>query len=121
MQDPDEGVAARGCSAVVAVFDTGFFKALCEPARISVLRQLILLGRADIGAIAARLPQDRSVVARHLHRLAAVQIVIGEKVGRHVFYQIDAAAVAERLEGILAITRLLASTMGQQPRSLDAR
>ena len=39
-----------------------------------MLRQLILLGRADIGAIAARLPQDRSVVARHLHRLAAVQI-----------------------------------------------
>ena len=57
MQDPDEGVAARGCSAVVAVFDTGFFKALCEPARISVLRQLILLGRADIGAIAPAYPR----------------------------------------------------------------
>ena len=101
--------AARRC---VAVFDTGFFKALCEPARIAVLRELILLGRGDIGAIAARLPQDRSVVARHLHQLAAAHIVTAEKKGRHVFYQIDAAAVAERLEGILAITRLLASAMG---------
>jgi DNA-binding transcriptional ArsR family regulator len=101
--------AARRC---VAVFDTGFFKALCEPARIAVLRELIVLGRADIAAIAARLPQDRSVVARHLHQLAAAQIVTAEKEGRHVFYQIDAAAVAERLEGILAITRLLASAMG---------
>jgi DNA-binding transcriptional ArsR family regulator len=100
--------AARQC---VAVFDTGFFKALCEPARIAVLGELILLGKADIGAIAARLPQDRSVVARHLHRLAAAQIVKAKKEGRHVFYEIDAGAVAERLEGILAITRLLQSAM----------
>jgi DNA-binding transcriptional ArsR family regulator len=100
--------AARQC---VAVFDTGFFKALCEPARIAVLRELILLGRGDIAAIADRLPQDRSVVARHLRQLAAAQIVRAEKEGRHVFYQIDARGVAERLEGILAITRLLESAM----------
>ena len=96
--------AARRC---VAVFDTGFFKALCEPARISVLRELILSGRADIAAIAVRLPQDRSVIARHLQQLAAAQIVKAKREGRHVFYEIDAGAVAERLEGILAITRLL--------------
>jgi ArsR family transcriptional regulator, zinc-responsive transcriptional repressor len=100
--------AARRC---VAVFDTGFFKALCEPARIAVLRELILLGRADIAAIAARLPQDRSVVARHLQQLAAAQIVKAKREGRHVFYEIDGGAVAERLEGILAITRLLQSAM----------
>ena len=100
--------AARQC---VSVFDTGFFKALCEPARIAVLRELILLGRADIGAIAERLPQDRSVIARHLQQLAAAGIVRAEREGRHVFYEIDAAGVAERLEGILEITRLLRSTM----------
>ena len=70
--------AARRC---VAVFDTGFFKALCEPARIAVLRELILLGRGDIAAIAARLPQDRSVVARHLQQLASAQIVRASKEG----------------------------------------
>jgi DNA-binding transcriptional ArsR family regulator len=101
--------AARRCAAV---FDTGFFKALCEPVRIAALRELILLGRADIGAIADRLPQDRSVVARHLQQLAAAQIVKASKEGRHVFYEIDAGAVAERLESILAITRLLESAMG---------
>jgi ArsR family transcriptional regulator, zinc-responsive transcriptional repressor len=110
--------AARRC---VAVFDTGFFKALCEPARIAVLRELILLGRADIGGIAARLPQDRSVVARHLHQLAAAQIVKAEKEGRHVFYEIDAGAVAERLEGILAITRLLQSAMSADVRTAKGR
>lgn len=96
--------AARQC---VAVFDTGFFKALCEPARIAVLRELILLGRADIAAIADRLPQDRSVIARHLRQLATVQIVKPHKEGRHVFYEIDAPTIAGRLEGILEITRLL--------------
>jgi len=105
--------AARRC---VAVFDTGFFKALCEPARIAVLCELILLGRADIAAIAARLPQDRSVIARHLQQLAAAQIVKAEREGRHVFYEIDAGAVAERLEGILAITRMLQSAMAAGTR-----
>lgn len=102
-------VAARRC---VAVFDTGFFKALCEPARIAVLRELVLLGRGDIAAVAARLPQDRSVVARHLQQLAAAHIVRAEKQGRHVFYRIDAGSVAERLESILATTRLLEAAMG---------
>jgi DNA-binding transcriptional ArsR family regulator len=106
--------AARSC---VAVFDTGFFRALCEPARIAALRELILLGRADIGAIAARLPQDRSVVARHLQQLAAVQIVKANKEGRHVFYEIDASAVAERLESILAITRLLEAAIASDTRN----
>lgn len=96
--------AAQQC---VAVFDTGFFKALCEPARIAVLRELILLGRADIAAIAARLPQDRSVIARHLRQLATARIVNAQKQGRHVFYEIDAHTIAGRLEGILQITRLL--------------
>jgi DNA-binding transcriptional ArsR family regulator len=100
--------AARKC---VAVFDTGFFKALCEPARIAVLRELILLGRADITAIAARLPQDRSVIARHLQQLASARILRAEKRGRHVFYEIDARGVAERLEGILEITRTLEEAM----------
>lgn len=96
--------AAQQC---VAVFDTGFFKALCEPARIAVLRELILLGRADIAAIADRLPQDRSVIARHLRQLATARIVNAQKEGRHVFYEIDAHTIAGRLEGILEITRLL--------------
>jgi DNA-binding transcriptional ArsR family regulator len=49
--------------------------------------------------------------------LAAAQIVKARKEGRHVFYEIDAGAVAERLEGILAITRLLQSAMSaENPR-----
>jgi DNA-binding transcriptional ArsR family regulator len=100
--------AAKQC---VAVFDTAFFKALCEPARVAVLQQVVLLGRADVATIAQRRPQDRSVIARHLQQLAAAGIVAAEKEGRHVFYRVDASAIGRRLENILAITRMLEAAM----------
>lgn len=103
--------AARQC---VAVFDANFFKAFCEPARIAVLQELILVGRADIAGIADRLPQDRSVIARHLQMLADAGVVRAEKEGRHVFYQLDAPAVRRRLEEILATTKMLESAIGAE-------
>ena len=103
--------AARRC---VAVFDTKFFKALCEPARIAVLQELILAGRADIAGIADRLPQDRSVIARHLQQLADAGVVQAEKEGRHVFYRLDAPAVRRRLEEILATTKVLESAISAE-------
>jgi DNA-binding transcriptional ArsR family regulator len=100
--------AAKQC---VAVFDTAFFRALCEPARVAVLQEVVLLGRADVATIAQRRPQDRSVIARHLQQLATAGIVVAEKEGRHVFYRVDANAIARRLESILAITHMLEAAM----------
>lgn len=100
--------AAKRC---VAVFDTAFFKALCEPARIAVLQEVVLLGRADVATIAERRPQDRSVITRHLQQLAAAGIVVAEREGRHVFYRVDAAGIGRRLEDILSITRTLEAVM----------
>lgn len=100
--------AAKQC---VAVFDTAFFRALCEPARIAVLQEVVLLGRADVATIAERRPQDRSVITRHLQQLAAAGILVAEKEGRHVFYRVDAAAIGKRLENILAITYMLEAPM----------
>ena len=71
--------AARGLAEVV---DSKLFRALCEPARIDILRQLTLLGRVDIGTLADRLPQDRSVISRHLGLLRDAGIVRREKRGR---------------------------------------
>jgi DNA-binding transcriptional ArsR family regulator len=111
--------AARQC---VAVFDTAFFKALCEPARIAVLQEVVLLGRADVATIAERRPQDRSVITRHLQQLAAAGIVVAEKEGRHVFYRVDAGAIAKRLENILAITHMLETAMASNGvRNTDAK
>ncbi len=97
----------KAADACLAAFDTEWFKALCEPARIEIIRRLVLVGRADIGDIAEDLPQDRSVISRHLQFLERINIVSVERVGRHVYYQLNGPALVEKLETVLALTRPL--------------
>ena len=59
----------RAATRIVELLDSPFLRALTEPARLEVLRVLILHGPADIGELASHLPQDRSVVSRHLKTL----------------------------------------------------
>lgn len=94
--------AARDCAAVL---DSRFFKALCEPARIELVRLLIAEGRSDLGALAKRVPQDASVVSRHLALLHAAGVVRRTKQGRQVFFEVDGPAVVARLEEILGRLR----------------
>ena len=96
----------QAVDAAIGVLDTAFFKALKEPARIAVLRRLMLLGRADIGQIAEALPQERSVISRHLQILQDAGIVCSCKQGRHRFYEVDGPAVLRSLQ---VITERLAS------------
>lgn len=96
----------KAVDAAISVLDTKFFGALQEPARIAVLRRLMLLGRADIGQIAEDLPQERSVISRHLQILLEANIVCCMKEGRHRYYQVDGPAVLRNLE---AITQRLAA------------
>lgn len=94
---PREAAACR----LAALLDSRLFRALCEPGRIEIVRVLTALGRADVQSVAARVPQDRSVVSRHLAVLHGAGVVRREKVGRQVFFELDGAAVTERLEHLL--------------------
>jgi DNA-binding transcriptional ArsR family regulator len=96
--------AAEQC---VSTLDTKFFKALCEPARVAVFRELVLLGRCDIATLSARMPQDRSVISRHLQILADAGIVRAARSGRHILYSIALDEIARRLEEMLKFTRAL--------------
>jgi DNA-binding transcriptional ArsR family regulator len=96
--------AAQAC---VDILNTDFFRALCEPARIQIFSQLVLLGRSDIGTIAEALPQDRSVIARHLQLMERAGLVCSETEGRHTFYDIDGQALASRVESIGGLIRQL--------------
>jgi predicted transcriptional regulator len=87
-------------NACVAMLDTVFFRALCEPVRIEILRQLILKGRADVNTIAEDMPQDRSVIARHLQLMERTGLVQARAEGRHTFYQIDGPAVVARMSKV---------------------
>jgi DNA-binding transcriptional ArsR family regulator len=97
----------QAANACLEVLDTDFFRALCEPARIQIFRQMVLLGRSDIGTIAKNLPQDRSVIARHLQLMERAGIVRAENEGRHSYYEIDGSAVSERIDGIANLVRAL--------------
>ena len=91
------------------MLDTTFFKALCEPARVSLLREIVLNGRADVGTIAASAPQDRSVVARHLQVMERAGLLRSTSEGRNTYYDINADSILERLEQMTALIRAVAA------------
>ncbi len=75
---------AEIANRMVDVLDSKFFKSLSEPVRVQILRYLLLHGRTDIGTIANNLPQDRSVISRHLNLMQEVGILNCEKESRHM-------------------------------------
>ena len=94
--------AAREC---VGILDARLFRALCEPVRLSIVRRRVARGRSDLGTLAAELPQDASVISRHLATLHGAGVVTRVKEGRHVYYEIDGPSVIRRFEEMLAELR----------------
>ena len=79
-------------------FDLKFFKTMSEPVRLEILKFLMVNGRSDIGTIAEHMPQDRSVISRHLNLLHESGILNSEKETRHIYYEINGTAFIEKLE-----------------------
>jgi len=92
-------------SALEAVLDSEFLTALAEPARVKIMRILITRQSMDVGEVAALLPQERSVISRHLKTLRDSGLVRMERDGRHRRYSLIPAAFVGRLEEILNTTR----------------
>lgn len=92
--------------------DTEFFKALSEPIRVRILAALMESGRSDIGSLAERFPQDRSVISRHLSLLESCGMVRSTQEGRHRFYQVDGNSILKNLDGLTAQCRDLMKKCG---------
>jgi DNA-binding transcriptional ArsR family regulator len=99
---------AQAAAASFDAFNNSFLKALTEPARAALVRELLLHGRMDVGSIAEKVPQDRSVVARHLQTLERAGLARSTKEGRHVFYEIDGDGVLDQLETLTDLFKKLA-------------
>lgn len=99
---------------LVDVLDSKFFKSMSEPVRVQIIRFLLLNGKADIGTIAENLPQDRSVISRHLNLMQEVDILYCEKEGRHMFYSLNATAFMERLMNITELVKTCIEACGPQ-------
>lgn len=81
--------------------DSKFFKSLSEPVRQELLKYLLLNGRSDVGTIAQHLPQDRSVISRHLQFMHKTGILNCEKEGRFVYYSINGKDFLAKLESLV--------------------
>jgi len=68
---------------------------------VQILKFLLQNGRSNIAAIADALPQDRSVISRHLQLMQEVGILNCEKITRHMYYELNGVAFASKLESIL--------------------
>lgn len=99
---------ASAIENAMTVLADPIFRALSEPSRLAVLQRVLQIGRADIAEIASALPQERSVVSRHLQALHDAGILRAERVSRQVFYQVDGPAVVARLEQILQQVKAIA-------------
>lgn len=86
---------------LVKALDSKVIKALTESTRAQILKFLMLNGRSDISTISKALPQDRSVISRHLNMLAETGIVIAEKETRHRYYTINGAVFLNEFELIV--------------------
>lgn len=85
---------------LVEILDSLFFKTLSEPVRVQLLKFLLVNGRSDIGTIAEQMPQDRSVISRHLNLMQSAGILTCEKESRHIYYAINAETFLEKVESI---------------------
>jgi len=85
--------------------DNAFIKALAEPTRIEILKQLITHGPSDVKNLSERMPQDRSVISRHLILMQNAGLLTLKKEGRHVIYSIDAKKSLYKSEQIVSAIR----------------
>ena len=85
---------------LVEAVDSKFFKTLSEPVRVQILKFLMLNGRADIGTIAENMPQDRSVISRHLSLMQEAGVLTSQKENRYVFYEVNGQPFLEKLVDI---------------------
>jgi len=83
------------------ILDSKLFRVLSEPVRVEILRCLMVNGRMDVGAVGERMPQDRSVISRHLGLMQEVGLLNCEKQGRYTYYELNGPFILERLASML--------------------
>lgn len=86
-QDPD-GAVGRA---------TDIFRALSNPLRVAVVRELAS-GPRDVGGLVDALGVAQPRVSEHLAILRAANLVLGERDGRHVRYRLVDEHVAHIVE-----------------------
>ena len=83
------------------MLEPGFFKALCDPSRISLLVRLTQCCEpCTVSQIAECCPTDVSVVSRHLAVLRDAGILHARKRGKEVYYSVNYSELTDTLRAI---------------------
>ncbi len=93
----------RACCADLSdLLDATFFRALCEPNRLSILSWLARQGETTVTGVAESDCCDLSlsVVSRHLKALRQADVVEARRSGKEVRYSVPIARIAGRLRAI---------------------
>jgi len=94
------------------------FKALSHPARIRILEILSANARPTaVGEILAETGLEPSLLSQHLAVLKRHRVVLGDRIGNAVYYELAHPSVSELL--VIART-FLADTLRAQQRQLEA-
>lgn len=98
---PASAIEGGCCSGLGELLSTRFFKALCDPSRLTILTQLATDARpTTVSEAAGCCPKDLSVVSRHLKTLQEAGILTAERSGREVRYSVRFVEVAKTLRAI---------------------
>jgi DNA-binding transcriptional ArsR family regulator len=97
--------ASTTVTKMLAGIDSDFIKALAEPVRIEILKLLILSGSCDVKTLADKLPQDRSVISRHLAMMEKAGLLTVKKEGRHVIYSVNGDSALQKSEQLVETMR----------------
>lgn len=91
---------SKAAEKLVNELDSRFFKALSEPVRVEILKFLMLNGCCDIGTIANNMPQDRSVISRHLSTMLDAGLLTCIKESRYSYYDVDSQFFLNKTQAI---------------------
>jgi len=105
MHDDARMSNAKAIDKALADISSEFVTALAEPTRIHILKILALSGSCDVKSLASKMPQDRSVISRHLSMMEKAGLLNSRKEGRHVIYGIDGASALRQSEQLVTSIR----------------
>ncbi|GGE64774.1 ArsR/SmtB family transcription factor [Priestia taiwanensis] len=82
----------------INAIDFEFYKTLFDPVRIEIIRYLAVYGERNITTIAENLPQDRSVISKHLDLMYRFEIVSKTRVGRNIYYEVNSQMIFNKFK-----------------------
>ena len=83
--------------------NTSAFKALSDKTRRDILTLLKEEGRLSAGDIASRFNMTQATVSHHLSILTSAGLIIDEKQGKYIYYEINTTVMQDMLAWIMSL------------------